>query len=60
MKCQTCPSEGDYAECYKDYCEYVDFCDYCGAVLDENNSYHNEFGACDEYCYGKLVGIIPF
>ncbi|MBP1907793.1 hypothetical protein J2Z32_004482 [Paenibacillus turicensis] len=32
-------------------------CECCGEDLDKNDEYHNKYGTCDQYCYGKLVGV---
>jgi NADH pyrophosphatase NudC (nudix superfamily) len=38
--------------------EEFKYCQECGKPLDrESDEYHRSFGTCDQYCYGRMVGV---
>lgn len=68
MKCevcdgnlQQCPEAGDWfcEQCQmREIEEEFSVCQECGKPLDrENNEYHATWGTCNQYCYGKMVGV---
>jgi hypothetical protein len=56
IEIETGVTDGPHKDMIKELCD-CQICRECGKELDQSSEYHQEWGTCSSYCYGKLVGV---